>query len=76
MTGLPADAIRYRVAADVPCRTCHGHGKLIHPIEHRPIHCNHCNGRGTRTVVTDVEVESDDAVSGDIAIRVWLEVEP
>lgn len=28
-----------------------------------------------RTVVTDIEVEPDDAVSGDTTVRVWLEVQ-
>ena len=31
---------------------------------------------GERTVVTDIEVEPDDAVSGDTTVRVWLEVQP
>lgn len=28
-----------------------------------------------RSVVTDIEVEPDDAVSGDTTVRVWLEVQ-
>jgi hypothetical protein len=37
--------------------------------------CFECNGDGFRSVVTDIEVEPDDAVSGDTTVRVWLEVQ-
>ena len=31
--------------------------------------------RAALCVVTDIEVEPDDAVSGDTTVRVWLEVQ-
>lgn len=70
MTPIPPDAKRYVIAAVVPC------GQGYSECRDRAYRCEGCNGDGTRSVVTDIEVEPDDAVSGDTTVRVWLEVQP
>lgn len=77
-TPIPPDARKVVLAAVVSCDTTTFGKPLceadcwLSPNEA----CVDCNGDGTRTVVTDIEVEPDDAVSGDTTVRVWLEVEP
>lgn len=53
---LPDDAERYLIAAVVPCPFCVD-GNVAALDEDAPVMCHKCDGRGTRTVVTDVEVE-------------------
>lgn len=71
---IPPDAKRVVLAAVVPCSFCVD-GDVAAADEDAPIMCHKCNGIGERTVVTDIEVEPDDAVSGDTTVRVWLEVQ-
>jgi hypothetical protein len=66
---IPPDAKRVVLAAVVPC------AQRFTECRDRAYRCEQCNGDGTRTVVTDIEVEPDDAVSGDTTVRVWLEVQ-
>ena len=79
MTAIPPDAKRVVLAAVVPCdaTTCSDpcDGLVGSPCSDDPNVLDRCNGDGTRTVVTDIEVEPDDAVSGDTTVRVWLEVQ-
>ena len=77
---IPPDAKRVVLAAVVPCgQPCPDDYEPCDRGRHhcvtRPEPCSRCRGDGTRTVVTDIEVEPDDAVSGDTTVRVWLEVQ-
>lgn len=71
-------ASRYLIAAVVSCDECSATGRLPAPRSRPPttatIRCHYCVD-GIRTVITDTEVEPDDATSGDRTVRVWLEVE-
>jgi hypothetical protein len=85
---IPPDARKVVLAAVVPCPTCEGSlsvgepGFTYHGIPEPGSYeaCPDCMDdhgipTGERTVVTDIEVEPDDAVSGDTTVRVWLEVQ-
>lgn len=56
MTGLPANAVGYRLAAIMPCEFCVD-GDVAAADEDAPIMCHKCDGKGTRAVITDTEVE-------------------
>lgn len=90
MTGIPDDAIRVRLAFDVLCLDCNGTGDRYTDPDGGKWICSTCLGHGTRTVVTDVEVEPSDAYgcrrlyNGSIEERrlrpgdspLWREVQP
>lgn len=78
MTPIPPDAKRYVIAAVVGCDKCGSTGRLPAPKSRPPatytLRCHHCED-GERVEPTGIEVEPDDATSGDTTVRVWLEVE-
>lgn len=73
MTGIPDDAISYRIAAVVPC---------LDPIGPCPagtfVTCGAgiCNGDGTRVVATDVDVERYHDSQTTYWRGIWKEVQP
>lgn len=82
MSGLPDDAIGYRLAAIVPCAYEVFNGPACENNKHGE--CAHyeddvCQGDGTRVVITDIEVKPtwhrrmDD---GQIRHTGWREVKP
>lgn len=70
MTPIPPDAKRYVIAAVVPC------GQGYSECRDRAYRCEGCNGDGTRTVVTDIEVEPRDVVPPGGPTETWWRPKP
>ena len=70
MTPIPPDAQRYVIAAVVPC------GQGYSECRDRAYRCEGCNGDGTRTVVTDIEVEPRDVVPPGGPTETWWRPKP
>lgn len=75
MTPIPPDAKRVVLAAVVPCEQCLGTGTRHCGVEdcssggEHP--CTFCLSSGTRTVVTDIEVEAREVVVPGAPTETW-----
>lgn len=68
MTPIPPDAKRVVLAAVVPCKK-YGVGDCLRLRYYGA--CDGCNADGTRTVVTDIEVEAREVVVPGAPTETW-----